>query len=89
MSDAQEIVCVYNATNPAKAELVRNLLEAEGIQAATADTHGPFSGLAITPSEVFVARSSEAAALSIIAAAEQAGNEIEEADWQEGASEDS
>lgn len=80
MNDPRDLVCVYNATNPAKAELVRNLLEAEGIQAATGDTHSPFPGLTIAPSEVFVARSSETAARAIIAEAEQAGSEAEEED---------
>lgn len=71
MSDPRDLVCVYNASNPTKAELVRNLLEADGIRATTADTHNPFPGLSIMPSEVFVERSNEAAALEIIADAEQ------------------
>ncbi len=71
MSDPHDLVCVYTATNPSKAELVRNLLEAEGVRAATGDTQGPFSGLSIAPAEVFVERSNEVAARSIIAAAEQ------------------
>lgn len=71
MSDPQDLVNVYNATNPAKAELVRNLLDAEGIRAVTADTHNPFPGLSIAPSEVYVERSNEEAARIIIAAAEQ------------------
>jgi hypothetical protein len=83
MSDPQDLVCVYNATNPAKAELVRNLLEAEGIRAATGDTQGPFSGLAIAPSEVFVARSSEAAARAIIAQAEQSRTDDESVEEDE------
>lgn len=72
MSDNHDLVCVFNATNPTKAELIRNLLEAEGVKAVTADTHNPFPGLSIMPSEVYVARESEATALAIIAAAEQA-----------------
>ena len=71
MSDPHDLVCVYNATNPAKAELVRNLLEAEGIRATTGDTHNPFAGLSIAPSEVYVERSNEQEALSVIATAEQ------------------
>lgn len=83
MSDPQDLVCVYNATNPSKAELVRTLLEAEGIQAATGDTQNPFTGLAISPSEVFVARSSELAAREVIAAVEQAASDEQEGDWDE------
>lgn len=71
MSDPHDLVCVYNATNSTKAELVRNLLDAEGIRATTADTHSPFPGLSITPSEVYVERSREQEALSLIATAEQ------------------
>lgn len=71
MSDPHDLICVYNATNPAKAELVRNLLETEGIRAVTGDTHNPFPGLSIAPSEVYVERSNEEAARIAIAAAEQ------------------
>jgi len=71
MNDPHDMVCVYSDSNPVKAELVRNLLEAEGIQARTGDTHSPFPGLPIAPAEVFVQRSNEASARSIIAAAEQ------------------
>ena len=70
MSDPHDLICVYNATNPAQAELVRNLLEAEGIRATTGDTHNPFPGLSIAPAEVFVERSNEAAARIIIAEVE-------------------
>ena len=76
MSDPHDLICVYNATNPAQAELIRNLLDAEGIRAATGDTHNPFPGLSIAPAEVFVERSNEEAARSIIAAAEQ--NHVDE-----------
>lgn len=67
MTDPRDLVCVYNATNSAMAEIVRNLLEGEGIRAATGDTHNPFPGLSIAPAEVFVERSNEVAARSIIA----------------------
>jgi hypothetical protein len=33
MMDAEELVTVYTVTNPAEAELIRNLLVAEGIPA--------------------------------------------------------
>jgi hypothetical protein len=78
MSDSQDLVCVYNATNPSMAELVRNLLEDEGIQAAVGDNHNPFPGLSIMPSEVFVERSNERQAREIIAAAEQAHKDAAE-----------
>lgn len=67
MNGPQDLVCVYKATNATKAELVRTLLEGEGIQAVTADTSGPFQGLSITPAEVFVQRTNEAAALEVVA----------------------
>lgn len=76
MSDPHDLICVYNATNPAQAELIRNLLDAEGIRAATGDTHNPFPGLSIAPAEVFVERSNEEAARSIITAAEH--NHVDE-----------
>ena len=80
MSDPHDLICVYNATNPAQAELIRNLLDAEGIRAATGDTHNPFPGLSIAPAEVFVERSNEEAARSIITAAEQHHVDEEESD---------
>lgn len=70
MTGGQDLVCVYKAANAVKAEIVRTLLEGEGIQAVTADTSGPFSGLSITPAEVFVHRSNEATALEVIAGIE-------------------
>lgn len=75
MSDAHDLVCVFKDGNPAKAEVVRNMLEAEGIRAATGDTHNPFPGLSIAPSEVFVERCNEAAARSLIEAAERRSHE--------------
>lgn len=71
MSDPHDLVCVYTANNAAKAELLRALLEGEGIRAATGDTQNPFAGLDISPSEVFVERANEAAARAFIAEAEQ------------------
>lgn len=71
MTTSHDPVCVFKATTPTQAELIRNLLEAEGILATTADTNYPFPGLPIAPSEVFVERSNEAQALAIIAEAEQ------------------
>lgn len=71
MTDSHNLICVYNANNPAKAEMVRNLLEADGIRAVTADTHNPFPGLSIMPAEVFVELSNKSLALEIIADAEQ------------------
>ncbi len=76
MADPHNLICVYNANNPAKAELVRNLLEADGIRAVTADTHNPFPGLSIMPSEVFVELSNKSLALEVIADAER--NHVDE-----------
>lgn len=70
MSDPHDIVCVFKSPSAAQAELVRNLLEAEGIRAASGDTNNPFPGLTIAPAEVFVERSNEERALAIIAAAQ-------------------
>jgi hypothetical protein len=66
MSDPQDLVCVYNATNATKAELVRTLLESEGIRAVTGDTSNPFPGISIAPIEVYVQRTDEVAALDIV-----------------------
>jgi hypothetical protein len=71
MSDPHDLICVFKAANPSQAELIRNLLEAEGIRAVTEDTHSPFPGLSIMPAEVFVERSNEQAALAIVAEAEK------------------
>jgi hypothetical protein len=67
MNGGHDLVCVYKASNATKAEIVRTLLEGEGIQAVTADTSGPFSGLSVAPAEVFVQRTNEVAALEVIA----------------------
>ena len=85
MSDPHDLVCVYTANNAAKAELVRALLEGEGIRAATGDTQNPFAGLDISPSEVFVERVNEAAARSLIAEAQQhrISDESEDESWEE------
>ncbi len=81
MADPHNLICVYNANNPAKAEMVRNLLEADGIRAVTADTHNPFPGLSIMPSEVFVELSNETLALEVIADAER--NHLDESEEEE------
>jgi len=81
MSDPQDLVCVYNATNATKAELVRTLLESEGIRAVTGDTSNPFPGLSISPAEVYVQRTNEVAARSIIEAINE-GDAQNEADVQ-------
>jgi len=91
MTDPHDLVCVYTANNAAKAELVRALLESEGIRAATGDTQNPFSGLSISPAEVFVERANEVAARSLIADAEQHrlddSDELEDESWEEEATE--
>lgn len=81
MADPHNLICVYNANNPAKAEMVRNLLEADGIRAVTADTHNPFPGLSIMPSEVFVELSNETLALEVIVDAER--NHLDESEEEE------
>ena len=82
--DPHNLICVYNSNNPAKAEMVRNLLEADGIRAVTADTHNPFPGLSIMPSEVFVEQLNKAQALEVIADAERNhGNASDDDDAEE------
>jgi Universal stress protein family/Putative prokaryotic signal transducing protein len=70
MGDPHDIVCVYNTTNAMQAEMVRNLLEQNGLRATVGDTHNPFPGLTIMPAEVFVERADEKRALEIISRAE-------------------
>jgi hypothetical protein len=54
MADPEEVVTVYQAENVTEAHLMRNILEAEGIQAHVSDEAEPLAGLDITGPEVLV-----------------------------------
>ena len=58
------------ARNAMQAELVRNLLEQNGLRATVGATHNPFPGLPIAPAEVFVERADEKHAREVIRRAE-------------------
>lgn len=70
MFDSNDLVCVYDATSAAQAELIRTLLVSAGIRAVTGDTNTPFPGLPIAPSEVFVERADVSAARTAIQASQ-------------------
>lgn len=54
MPDPEQVVTVYQAENVTEAHLIRNILEAEGIQARVSDEAEPLAGLDITGPEVLV-----------------------------------
>jgi hypothetical protein len=54
MADPEEVITVYRAENVTEAHLMRNILEAEGIQARVSDEAEPLAGLDITGPEVLV-----------------------------------
>lgn len=67
MSDPQELVSVYQAANSIEANLVKNLLADEGIEAAVSDENAPLAGLDITPPDVLVRAADEQRARAFIA----------------------
>jgi hypothetical protein len=54
MADPEEVITVYQAENVTEAHLMRNILEAEGIQAHVSDEAEPLAGLDITGPEVLI-----------------------------------
>lgn len=54
MSDPNEVVTIYKAKNSAEAFVIRNALEAEGIQCQVAETNDPFAGLQMAEPDVMV-----------------------------------
>jgi hypothetical protein len=54
MSDPHEVITVYRAQNATEAYIIRNALEAEGIQCQVAETNDPLAGLPLAAPDVLV-----------------------------------
>jgi hypothetical protein len=67
MSDSQDLVSIYLAANSIEANLVKNLLAEEGIDAVVSEENEPLAGLPITPPDVLVRRIDEARARAFMA----------------------
>ncbi|MBL9122048.1 MAG: DUF2007 domain-containing protein [Planctomycetaceae bacterium] len=65
MSDAADLVSVYQANNPTEAYFVKNLLEARGIEAAVSEANEPLAGLPIAAVDVLVKQGDLAAAEAV------------------------
>ncbi len=66
MSDAADLISVYQANNPTAAYFVKNLLESRGVEAAVSEVNEPLAGLPIAAVDVFVKQSDLAAAEGIV-----------------------
>jgi hypothetical protein len=54
MSDPNEVVTIYKAKSSTEAFVIRNALEAEGIQCQVAEANDPFQGLQFGEPDVMV-----------------------------------
>lgn len=72
MADPDELVVVYTSTTLLEAQLVRNMLAAEGISVRLGEINEPLAGLPIAPIEVLVRLADEDRARSLIDAVENA-----------------
>ena len=82
MSDPQNLVSVYQATNVTEAHLVKNLLLDEEIEAFVSEENEPLAGLPIAQCDVLVKASDEARAVGIVGEYEQSLIErAERPDW--------
>ncbi len=59
MKDPQDLVSIYRAANSIEANLVKNLLADEGIDAVVSEENEPLAGLDITPPDVLVRAADE------------------------------
>ena len=66
MQDPQNLVKIYEAANSIEANLVKNLLADEGIQAVVTEENEPLAGLDITPPDVLVRAADEERARAFI-----------------------
>jgi hypothetical protein len=66
MSDPQDLVSIYKAAHSIEANLVKNLLADEGIQAVVTEENEPLAGLEITPPDVMVRVADEERARAFI-----------------------
>ena len=67
MSDPLDLVSIYAAANSIEANLVKNLLAEEEIEAVVTEANQPLAGLDITPTDVMVRREDEGSARAFIA----------------------
>ena len=86
MSDPYDLVSIYEAANSIEANLVKNLLAEEEIEAVVTEANQPLAGLDITPTEVMVRRGDEDRARAFIDAYEE--KLIEEAEKEDDDSDD-
>ena len=84
MRDPLDLVSIYAAANSIEANLVKNLLAEEEIEAVVTEANQPLAGLDITPTDVMVRREDEDRARAFIADYEE--KLIEEA--EKGSDED-
>ena len=88
MQDPQNLVKIYEAANSIEANLVKNLLADEGIQAVVTEENEPLAGLDITPPDILVRAADEERARAFIndyedKQIEEAENEDDEEDDDE------
>lgn len=82
MSDQQDLISVYQANNPTQAYFVKNLIEAQGIEAAVSEVNEPLAGLPITAIDVLVKEADRAAAEAIVEAYDDdVANRHERPNW--------
>ncbi len=67
MSDPLDLVSIYRAAHSIEANLVKNLLADEGIDAVVTEINEPLAGLDITPPDVMVRVADEGRARQFIA----------------------
>ena len=85
MDQPEDLVIIHHAGNPTEAELIRAILDEAGIFAVVPDRNMPLPGILRTPyegggvagCEVCVRRQDAEAAKSTIAAARQAGKDLD------------
>ncbi len=73
--DKDDLIDVYEAANAIEANIVKNLLVDNGIEATVTEQNEPFAGLTIVPPNVYVRRVDEAKARKIV---EKYEDELEE-----------
>ncbi len=92
MKDPQDLVSIYQAANSIEANLVRNLLADEGIDAVVSEENEPLAGLDITPPDVLVRAADEQRGRNFIAEyeeklieeAEKGGSDDDDPDLESG-----
>jgi hypothetical protein len=82
MTDPQDLVSIYQATNVTEAHMVKNLLIDEGIDAQVSEENEPLAGLPIAQCDVLVRVSDQQQAETIVGEYEQSLIErAERPDW--------